>query len=87
MPMRRYEPIQQRRSHLRKLGVILLLALLPLTALDCFSKIHPAGGKSMNILLITADDLGLQVSAYGETLIQTPNIDSLASTGARFETA
>src|SRR5512137_686898 len=40
-----------------------------------------------NILLIIADDLGLQLSCYGDKHIHTPNIDSLAASGTRFKTA
>ncbi|MBI3684772.1 MAG: sulfatase-like hydrolase/transferase, partial [Acidobacteria bacterium] len=40
-----------------------------------------------NILLITADDLGLIVGCYGEKRIATPNLDSLAASGVRFTTA
>ena len=40
-----------------------------------------------NVLLITADDLGLQLSAYGETRIETPELDRLASSGAFFDVA
>lgn len=38
-----------------------------------------------NILLITADDLGCQLSCYGEKRFTTPQLDALASQGARFE--
>jgi len=38
-----------------------------------------------NILLITADDLGCQLSCYGETRFSTPGLDALAAEGARFE--
>lgn len=42
--------------------------------------------KHPNIVLIVADDLGLgDLGAYGATEIRTPNIDSLASWGVRFE--
>lgn len=41
----------------------------------------------LNILLITADDLGVQLGCYGETLIETPNLDRLAASGVQFETA
>jgi len=40
-----------------------------------------------NIILITADDLGLQLSCYGDPFIKTPNIDALAASGVRFATA
>lgn len=69
-----------------------LLASISIALFSCnFSSEDTLAGdprpKRLNVLLITADDLGLQVGAYGETLIQTPNIDSLAAAGARFETA
>lgn len=37
-----------------------------------------------NILLITADDLGKNLSCYGDEVIQTPNIDGLAQNGLIF---
>lgn len=40
-----------------------------------------------NILLITADDLGLQLSCYGDKTIETPNLDALAASGVQFTTA
>ena len=41
-----------------------------------------------NVVLIYADDLGYgDVSAYGATRLQTPNIDSLAKAGLRFTDA
>lgn len=41
----------------------------------------------LNVLLITADDLGLQLSTYGEQLIRTPVLDGLAASGVQFEVA
>ncbi|MBR0238995.1 MAG: sulfatase-like hydrolase/transferase, partial [Thermoguttaceae bacterium] len=41
--------------------------------------------KNPNVIIILADDLGYgDLSCYGATVIQTPNIDSLASQGIRF---
>ncbi|WP_013626546.1 sulfatase family protein [Rubinisphaera brasiliensis] len=40
-----------------------------------------------NVLLITADDLGIQLSCYGDTTINTPHIDKLAGRSVQFETA
>ncbi len=40
-----------------------------------------------NALLITADDLGIQLSCYGDPIARTPQIDALAARSARFETA
>ncbi|MCF7984612.1 MAG: sulfatase [Thiohalocapsa sp.] len=59
---------------------IILLIYLSAPSL-CF-----ADGRT-NILLIIADDLGMQLGAYGESLIATPHLDDLANTGVRFETA
>ena len=43
-----------------------------------------SGNKPPNIILVMADDLGFgDVGAYGATLINTPNIDALASEGVR----
>lgn len=45
-----------------------------------------AGRK--NILLMIADDLGRETtSCYGSTAVQTPNLDSLAASGTRFDLA
>ncbi len=40
-----------------------------------------------NVLLITADDLGLQLSCYGDSYIQTPHLDALAASGVKYRTA
>jgi N-sulfoglucosamine sulfohydrolase len=41
-----------------------------------------------NIVMIVADDHGLDaIGAYGNNVIQTPNIDALARDGSRFENA
>lgn len=40
-----------------------------------------------NILLITADDLGMQLGCYGEKQIRTPQLDRLAGEGTLFERA
>ena len=43
--------------------------------------------RPLNILLITADDLGLQLSCYGDKVIKTPHLDRLAAGGAQFDVA
>jgi N-sulfoglucosamine sulfohydrolase len=40
-----------------------------------------------NVLLLIADDLGLEVGCYGNKTIKTPNIDALAKNGSRFTDA
>jgi N-sulfoglucosamine sulfohydrolase len=41
----------------------------------------------MNVLLITADDLGVQLGCYGDGAARTPALDSLAARGCLFENA
>src|SRR5262245_62999549 len=43
-----------------------------------------ADGPRRNVLLLIADDLGLQVGCYGDKVAKTPNIDALAAGGTRF---
>lgn len=47
----------------------------------------PALAGRPNVLLITADDLGLQLRCYGDELAETPNIDRLARESVQFQTA
>jgi len=44
-------------------------------------------GSEPNVVLIIADDLGIQLGCYGDPQAKTPNIDRLAEEGVRFETA
>jgi N-sulfoglucosamine sulfohydrolase len=37
-----------------------------------------------NVVLLIADDLGMQVGCYGDKVTKTPNIDALAAGGTRF---
>jgi arylsulfatase A-like enzyme len=53
-----------------------------------FALLASAASAAPNILLIYADDLGYgDVSCYGASKIQTPNIDRLAKDGLRFTDA
>ncbi len=40
-----------------------------------------------NVVLITTDDLGLQLNCYGDSTVPTPNIDALADAGIRYTNA
>ena len=40
-----------------------------------------------NVLFITADDLGLQLGCYGDTVIETPQLDAFAASGVQFDVA
>ncbi|MHC4534376.1 MAG: sulfatase family protein [Planctomycetota bacterium] len=55
-----------------------------------FARLSHARRKSKsnpNILLMVAEDHGLQLSCYGDKHISTPNLDALAETGVRFVSA
>ena len=61
-----------------------LFILLGLIA--CYSPANLLGAEAKpNLILIMADDLGYEtIGANGGTSYKTPNLDKLASTGARF---
>jgi len=59
----------------RLLACVLLLAAFSFTTL---------AAERPNVLLINADDLGLQLSCYGDPNIKTPVLDALAAEGVRF---
>lgn len=48
---------------------------------------HPKTTEPLNILLIFAEDLGLQIGPYGEAQIPTPGLNRLAGEGTVFENA
>lgn len=51
----------------------------------CLSPMLKAQNDKPNVIFILADDLGYgDVGCYGQKIIQTPNIDSLAVKGMRF---
>jgi N-sulfoglucosamine sulfohydrolase len=56
--------------------------LLPALALAALAAPVTAGPK--NVLLVVADDLGMEVGCYGDKAAKTPNIDALAAAGTRF---
>jgi arylsulfatase A len=54
----------------------------------CSAPRDAAGDSRPNVLLIVADDLGLEcLGAYGGTTFATPNVDRLAADGMRFSSA
>ena len=44
----------------------------------------PASAGPKNVVLLIADDLGLEVGCYGDKVAHTPHIDALAKSGTRF---
>lgn len=51
---------------------------------DVRGAVEKATAGSPNILFILAEDIGPQLSCYGEPLISTPHLDRLAARGTRF---
>ncbi|MEQ8211578.1 MAG: arylsulfatase [Lacipirellulaceae bacterium] len=64
----------------------LLVAISALTTCSTTAQCAiPSEERSPNIIVIMADDLGYgDVSCYGATSLETPNIDRLAAEGLRF---
>jgi len=57
--------------------ITLIMATIPVVAFS-------ADAPRKNVLLLVADDLGMQVGCYGDKGIKTPNIDALAKSGTLF---
>ena len=66
-------------------GLLLLLGMLSLGMLDADLWAQgAAAGKPRNVVLIVADDLGLDLGCYGDKVAKTPHLDALAREGTRF---
>ena len=64
---------------MQKISLVVLLTLTPLMSMRADEPSKP------NIVVFLADDMGWGDSAtYGHKLIQTPNLDKLASQGVKF---
>ena len=87
-----YHSIATRRTVEREapkaasLPVFKLLALVACLLVGPAWRLQAAEGR-LNVLFITADDLGLQLGCYGEQRIDTPHIDRLAAQSVLFEVA
>ncbi|MBL4700571.1 MAG: sulfatase [Phycisphaeraceae bacterium] len=69
-----------------------LSRILAVTLLLCICKVgrtevHADSSKRMNVLFIAVDDLRPELGCYGQSHIQSPNIDKLASQGTVFNRA
>ncbi len=61
----------------RFLGILALL----------FASSMASAADKLNVLLVAFDDLRPELGCYGNKLVDTPSIDSLAAAGVRFERA
>ncbi|WP_252736839.1 MULTISPECIES: arylsulfatase [unclassified Psychrosphaera] len=82
-------------TYMRLAGLVATVALT-LTACEAVNKTEllssqqaqNQGGKQPNVVFIFADDLGYgDLSSYGATKLETPNIDKLAKQGVKFTDA
>jgi len=68
---------------IKLLGFCMLIGTLFISA--CGSERNDGMPEKPNIIYILADDLGYgDLGCYGQDLIETPNIDQLASEGMKF---
>lgn len=64
-----------------------ILSLLLTTCCIFPATIARGENQQVNILWIVADDLGIELSCYGEQAASTPNLDRLAAEGVRYTRA
>ncbi len=77
--------IYQKRTHVQPASRLNLFGALILTLLS--GGVWSADGRP-NIVFIMSDDHAVRaVSAYGDSLVETPNIDRIAAGGMRFDRA
>src|SRR5215207_8746816 len=60
---------------------------LAIVMTSLFAGTLAAEDRRPNVLFLIADDLNNMLGCYGDPLAKTPNIDSLAARGVRFERA
>ncbi len=79
--------MRNRRDFLKTSGMLFSAALCGgALSENALGMGKPLQNRQPNILLITADDLGIEIGCYGDKQVQTPNIDALAKNGTSFET-
>lgn len=67
------------------LGFLATVFLFPVVAAETTNNAPPPAPRRPSIILIVAADLGYgDLGCYGQTRIQTPNLDKLAKEGIRF---
>jgi arylsulfatase A-like enzyme len=83
-PKRNNFPARFSRRHRPAFARFVVGLTAVLFALQTFSATRTDPPSRPNILWIIGDDLGVELGCYGLSQMRTPNIDRLASEGARF---
>jgi len=74
-------------KELKSFKLIFQALFTGLLMISCSSPGENQGSTRPNILLITSEDNGPQLSCYGDPYCKTPNLDKLASEGVLFSSA
>lgn len=71
---------------LQKIATLILIAITTgLSSYTCIKASEPAKRDVPNIVLILADDMGYgDLGCFGQKVLKTPNLDSMAKNGMRF---
>jgi len=73
------------RKHFLSAGLVLMAVAVLFSACQTQTKKEDAKAQKPNVVVIYLDDLGYgDLSSYGATELQTPNIDALANGGVKF---
>ncbi|MDT0678339.1 sulfatase family protein [Autumnicola musiva] len=71
-----------------KLGIAKLLLLVTISLFSTGKVLSQSAELSPNIIILIADDVGVNdIGCYGNSFVDTPNIDYLASNGLKFNNA
>jgi N-sulfoglucosamine sulfohydrolase len=74
-------------NYLRKFIYGVVIVALCILSVDRPTNTRAAQTKQPNILWISAEDLSPDLACYGDAYARTPNLDKLASEGARYTNA